>query len=130
MRSALAQAGVMADDIDHVNAHGLSSVKTDPLEARALQEVFGSCRRQVPVFAPKSYFGNLGAGSGISELAASILALVHGQVPATRNYEEPDPECPIPVTRKPEPVVQQHVLKLGFTEMGQCAAIVCRKWCD
>jgi 3-oxoacyl-[acyl-carrier-protein] synthase II len=128
MRSALAQAGISAEDVDHVNAHGLSSVKTDALEAKALQEVFGSCRRPVPVFAPKSYFGNLGAGSGISELAASILALEHGQVPATRNYEEPDPACPIPVTRKAEPVTKLHVLKLGFTEMGQCAAIVCKKW--
>jgi 3-oxoacyl-[acyl-carrier-protein] synthase II len=130
MRSALAQAGITAEDVDHVNAHGLSSVKTDPLEARALHEVFGSCRRPVPVFAPKSYFGNLGAGSGISELAASILALEHGQVPATRNYEEPDPACPIPVTRKVEPVIKAHMLKLGFTEMGQCAAIVCKKWSE
>jgi len=128
MRSALAQAGLQPDDIDHVNAHGLSSVKSDAVEAGAIKQVFGSCRRPVPVFAPKSYFGNLGAGSGTSELAASLLALGHGQIPATRNYEEPDPACPVAVTRRLEPLTRPHFLKLGFNELGQCAAVVCKKW--
>ena len=47
------------------------------------------------MFAPKSYIGNLGAGSGTTELAASVLALQHGVLPATLNYDEPDPDCPV-----------------------------------
>jgi 3-oxoacyl-[acyl-carrier-protein] synthase II len=128
MRLALAKAGITPDQVDHIGAHGLSSVRADPWEAQAIKEVFGGSSRPVPVFAPKSYFGNLGAGSGISELAASILALKHRVVPATLNYEEPDPACPIPVSRTAQPGTQSHVLKLGFTEMGQCAAVVCRRW--
>jgi 3-oxoacyl-[acyl-carrier-protein] synthase II len=130
MRSALARAGIAPEMVDHVGANGLSSVRADPWEAQAIKEVFGESSRPVPVFAPKSYFGNLGAASGISELAASILALNHRQVPATLNYEEPDPTCPIPVSRTMQPGTHSHILKLGFTEMGQCAAVVCKRWED
>ena len=83
----------------------------------------------MPVFAAKSYLGNLGAGGGTTELAASILGLQHGVMPATLNYEEPDPECPVrgasPARRA---VTRPYVLKVGFTQMGQCAALVVKKW--
>jgi 3-oxoacyl-[acyl-carrier-protein] synthase II len=125
LRAALAEAGIGPEDIDHVNAGGFGAVETDVWEARGLQEVFGD---KVAVFAAKSYFGNLGAGSGLSELAASLLALRHGVVPPTLNYEEPDPACPLRVVAgEPRPVQKAHFAKVGFTEMGQCAAVICRK---
>jgi len=126
IKVALTAAGVGPEDIDHINAHGMSSIENDLWEARAIDEIFRG--RPVPVFAAKSYFGNLGAGSGTSELAASILALHHGRLPATLNYDEPDPDCPVAVARAPQAVTKKHFLKVGFTEMGQCAAVVCRKW--
>jgi 3-oxoacyl-[acyl-carrier-protein] synthase II len=129
IRAALVDAGIGPHEIDHVNAHGLSTVEADAWEARGLHEVFGSCQPTVPVFAAKSYFGNLGAGSGATELVASLLALQHGALPPTLNYEEPDPACPITVaTGSMQPVQRPYVLKVGFTDMGQCAAIICRKW--
>ncbi len=128
IRTALKHAGIGPDEIDHVNAHGLSTVKADAWEARALQEALAGACRPVPVFAAKSYFGNLGAGGGTTELAASLLALSKGQVPATMNYEEPDPACPVRVARAAAPVAKDHVLKIAFTEMGQCAAAVCKRW--
>jgi 3-oxoacyl-[acyl-carrier-protein] synthase II len=128
IRAALGDAGIAPEDVDHVNAHGLSGAEADAWEARGLAEVFGGLGRPVPVFAAKSYFGNLGAGSATSELAASLLALRHGQVPATLNYEEPDPACPVAVQREPRAVGRPYVLKVGFTEMGQCGAAVCRRW--
>jgi 3-oxoacyl-[acyl-carrier-protein] synthase II len=127
MRQALRQAARTPADMDHVNANGLSGPEADAWEARALHEVFGP---DVPVLAAKSYFGNLGAGSGLSELAASVLALHHGTVPATLNYRQPDPNCPVNVPRAPQPARKPHFLKLGFTEMGQCAAVVLRRWQD
>jgi 3-oxoacyl-[acyl-carrier-protein] synthase II len=125
VRAALADANVGPEELDHVNANGLSTVEADAWEARGLQEVIGDA---VPVFAAKSYFGNLGAGSALSELAASVLALHHGEVPPTLNYEQPDPACPVAVAREPRPVAKPYVLKVSFTELGQCGAAVCRRW--
>jgi 3-oxoacyl-[acyl-carrier-protein] synthase II len=127
IRAALGDAKVAPEQIDHVNAQGFSSIEEDRWEARGIQEVFGGSA-QVPVFAPKSYFGSLGAGSGTTELVASLLALEHGTLPATLNYEHPDPVCPVHVAAAPQSVSRDHVLKISFTEMGQCAAVVCRKW--
>ena len=126
IRAALNQAGVKPEDIGHVNAHGLSAVDSDAWEARALVEVFGP--NKVPVWAPKSYFGNMGSGGPLVELAGSLLALKHGLLPATLNFEEPDPACPVSVYGTSRPLTNPVFLKTSFTEMGQCAAIVCRKW--
>src|SRR5262249_41002291 len=96
-RAAPDQAGGAADAVDRVNAHGLGTPEADRAEAQGLREVFGD--RPVPVFAAKSYFGNVGAGSGLVELGLSMLASRHGTLPPTLNYEEPDAACPIAVTR-------------------------------
>jgi 3-oxoacyl-[acyl-carrier-protein] synthase II len=126
IRAALAQANITRDDIDHVNAHGLSSLQADRAEAQGIREVFGP--RQVPVFAAKSYFGNLGAGSSIVELGLSVLAQQSGSLPRTLNYEEPDPACPVAVNRQAHTIGKPHFLKISLNEMGQCAAAVCRRW--
>jgi 3-oxoacyl-[acyl-carrier-protein] synthase II len=129
-RAALAEAGITPDQLDHVNAHGLSVAELDVAEARGIAEIIGQNNREVPVFALKSYIGNLGAAADAVELAASALALRHGAIPATLNYEEPDPACPISVTTEMRPVRRPYFLKIGFTDLGQCAALVCRKWED
>jgi 3-oxoacyl-[acyl-carrier-protein] synthase II len=79
--------------VGHVNAHGLSTIEMDRAEASAIVAELGD----VPVTAPKSAFGHLGAGGGVVEMAASILGLAAGLVPATRNFDTPDPECPVNV---------------------------------
>src|SRR5262249_19075902 len=120
VRAALQEAGGGPQDVDHVNAHGLASKEADVWEARGLHAVFGRCAPPVPVVAFKSYFGNLGAGAGTVELAASLLALQHGAVPPTLNYEHPDPECPVSVLAGgPRPVAKPYAVKVGMTQMGQ-----------
>lgn len=128
IRAALADAGIGPEAIDHVNAHGLGSIHADIWEAKGIAAAFGKCDPAVPVFAAKGYFGNIGAGSGPTELVASILALQHGLVPPTLNHEEDDPECPVLVVQEPRPMTKPYFLKIGFTEMGQCAALVCKKF--
>jgi 3-oxoacyl-[acyl-carrier-protein] synthase II len=128
VRTALAEAGVGPEDLDHINAQGYSTPLSDAIEAQALREVFGQSLASIPVFAAKSYVGNAGPASGPVELAASLLAMAEGLLPATLNYEEPDPQCPVTVLRETQPVKRPCFLKIGFTELGQCAAIVCRKW--
>jgi 3-oxoacyl-[acyl-carrier-protein] synthase II len=54
--------------------------------------------------------------------------LAHGQVPPTLNYEEPDPECPVHVLAGKREVKRAHILKLACTALGQCAALVYRRW--
>jgi 3-oxoacyl-[acyl-carrier-protein] synthase II len=126
-RAAMKEAGIGSDDIDHINAHGLGSIDSDAWEARGLHEVFGAGK--TPLFAAKAAIGNLGAGGGLSELAVSVLALHHGRLPGTLNHEEADPACPVTVhTGAPRPVQKPYALKVGFTQMGQCAAAVVRKW--
>jgi 3-oxoacyl-[acyl-carrier-protein] synthase II len=126
--AALAEAGIGPEALDHVNAEGASTPEGDAREARGLRAALGGAAESVSVFAAKSYFGHLGAGSGAAELAASLLALRHGLLPATLNYEEPDPACPVVVSARPREVGRPYFLKVGFTDAGQCAALVVRKW--
>jgi 3-oxoacyl-[acyl-carrier-protein] synthase II len=127
VKAALADAGVGPDDLDHVNAHGLGSRKADVWEARGLALALEG--RRVPVFAAKGYLGNMGAASGPTELAASILGLEQGFMPPSLNHDRTDPDCPIEVLAgASRPVTRPYVLKVAFTQMGQCGAIVIRKW--
>lgn len=128
IRNALAAADIQPADVDHVNAHGLGTTNGDAFEARGIAEVFG---KSVQVFAPLSRFGNLGAGSALLELACSVLSLQNDQLPATLNHEHPDPACPVAVhTGAPRPVAKPYAIKLSYTELGQCSAVVIRKWVE
>jgi 3-oxoacyl-[acyl-carrier-protein] synthase II len=121
IENALRSAGIESHDVGHVNAHGLSTIENDRAEAQAIRQVLGD----VPVTGLKSYFGNLGAGTGAVELAASVLALEHGQVPATLNYEHPDPECPVNVVRgEPLRSATGVAIALNQATTGQAAAVV------
>lgn len=126
IRAALSQAGIEPKDIDHVNAHGLGSPVSDVWEARGIAEVFGA--HGTPVWAVKSCTGSMGAGSPLAELSASLLALKHGTLPPTLNYDVPDPACPVAVQKSARPVAKPFALKVSYTDLGQCAAVVCRKW--
>lgn len=121
MRNALQDAHMEAGQVGHINAHGLSTVEDDRNEAAAIAEVFDL----TPVTALKSYFGNIGAGSGLLELAGSVLAIEQGVIPTTLNYTHPDPSCPIRVVHgQPMSGRPPSVLKLGFSPAGQVAAVI------
>jgi 3-oxoacyl-[acyl-carrier-protein] synthase II len=119
--AALERANMGARDIGHVNAHGLSTVEDDRSEAEAIRDTLG----EAPVTAPKSYFGNSGAGGGAVEMAVSVLSFADREVPPTLNYEQPDPACPVNVVRG-EPLVSDRptALVLNHSGTGQAAAVV------
>ncbi len=123
-RTALDESGIPADGLGHVNAHGLATKQCDADEARALSTVLGPASEKVPVVAAKSYFGNLGAGSGVVELIASTLALGQGRLFRTLNYETPDPDSPLAVTQQDDLPAGESFLKLAVTPQAQAAAIV------
>jgi len=118
--AALDSAKIKPADVGHVNAHGYATIPHDRVEANAIHEVLGD----VPVTAPKSFFGNLGAGSGAVEMAASVLSLATGEIPVTLNYERPDPECPIHVVAGPERNRSPIALVLNQATTGQAMAVV------
>jgi len=120
IRQSLAAAGWGPSDVGHVNAHASGSVTGDAIEAQAIRAVLGD----VPVTAPKSYFGSLGAAGGAVEMVASLLAFAQGQVPVTLNFEHPDPACPVNVVaRQPVPTGPATVLKLNQSSAGQVACV-------
>jgi 3-oxoacyl-[acyl-carrier-protein] synthase II len=125
IRSAIARslrsAGIGAADVGHVNAHGLSTIEHDRAEALAIRDTLGD----VPVTAPKSFFGNLGAGTGAVELLATLAAFESGEIPVTLNYQQPDPACPVNVIHgRAERTNGRAALVLNQTSMGQSVAMV------
>lgn len=119
--AALRSANMRPEDIGHVNAHGLSTIDDDRAEAQAIRAELGD----VPVTAPKSFFGNLGSGAGAVEAVASLLAFEHGRVPVTLNYEQPDANCPVNVVhRQPLTGAKPTALLLNHSMMGQAVAVI------
>jgi 3-oxoacyl-[acyl-carrier-protein] synthase II len=126
LKAALKSANISPQELDHVVAQGFGDKRFDHIEANALVSALGS--ECPPVYAAKGALGNTGAASGGIETALSAMALQHGTVPASLNYREPDPECPITVITSPKPVTKDYSLKLCFTDMGQTSALVLKRW--
>lgn len=130
MRGALRDAGITPEQVGHIHAHGLSTRSCDEEEAQAIHEVFGSLADRVPVTAAKSYFGNLGAGSGAVELVASILSLQQGRLFSTLNYEAPDPACRLAVVNQNDVPAGDCFLNLNVTPQGQASCVVVRRYSE
>jgi 3-oxoacyl-[acyl-carrier-protein] synthase II len=119
--AALQDADIAAGDVGHVNANGAGTPLDDRIEAQAIRDTLGD----VPVTAPKSFFGNLRAGAGAVELAVSLFALQSGLVPPVLNYERPDAQCPVNVVRdRPLETGKQIAMVLNHTRYGQAIAVV------
>ncbi len=95
MRSALVSAGVAADRVGLVSAHGTGTRMNDVTEARAVSDLFGERERPVPLVSIKSMLGHtMGAASAL-EAIACVLAVRDGRIPPTINFETPDEDCPV-----------------------------------
>jgi 3-oxoacyl-[acyl-carrier-protein] synthase II len=127
MRETLARAGMGGDNVGHVHAQGLSTKAGDRDEAAAIQEALGTAAAAVPVVSAKGHFGNLGAGSGVVECAASIAALDRGELFPLLNYEKPAPDCPIKAARRGDPAGEMF-LSTAASPQGQASAVLIRRW--
>ena len=128
IRAALADAGLGADEIDYVNAHGTSTHLNDAMETKAFKEVFGARAKDVKISSTKSMTGHLLGAAGALEAAFCALAIHEGFVPPTINYETPDPECDLdytPNTGVAMPVRAALSTSLGFG--GHNGALVLRQ---
>ena len=124
-RAALGSAGRSADEVEHVNAHGTSTVQNDRTEARAFRALFGPRVDTVPVTALKSMTGHAIGASGALEAAALALGLHHGILTPTINYERPDPDCDLDVVANaPREGRPRLVLKFSYGFGGHNACLV------
>lgn len=90
---ALEDAGAVPEQVDYVNLHGTSTELNDRVETRAVKLALGERARKIPMSALKSQIGHPQGASGAAGVAATIVAMKHGQIPPTINLEQPDPEC-------------------------------------
>jgi 3-oxoacyl-(acyl-carrier-protein) synthase/pimeloyl-ACP methyl ester carboxylesterase len=93
LRGIFAVAGIGADAVDYVNAHGSSTPQNDVFETQALKDVLGGHAYQIPVSSTKSMIGHSLSAASLTGVVATIGAFESGMVPPTMNYEFPDPEC-------------------------------------
>ena len=93
MREALREAGLAPEEIGYINAHGTGTPGNDPVESKAIRAVFGAHADKLAVSSTKSMHGHALGAAGALEAVATVLALHHGILPPTANYNEPDPGC-------------------------------------
>jgi 3-oxoacyl-[acyl-carrier-protein] synthase II len=98
MRNAVREAGIDPSEVDHINAHGTSTYLNDMCETKAIKDLFGSHAKNIAISANKSQMGHLLGAAGGVESVFSVLSLYHGIVPATINYQTPDPVCDLDYT--------------------------------
>jgi 3-oxoacyl-[acyl-carrier-protein] synthase II len=89
---ALADAGVTADDVDYINAHGTSTELNDAAETVAIKRALGEAALRIPVSSTKSSIGHLLGAAGAVEAVATVRTLITGVIAPTLGYEVPDPE--------------------------------------
>ena len=128
MEAALGRAGLRAEDVDYVNAHGTCTPLNDPTETRAIRAVFGDHAATVPVSSTKAYYGHALGASGAMEAAICALSLERGWLPPTLNFDEPGDGCDldyIPGDGREQSV--DYILSNSFGFGGINAALVLKR---
>jgi 3-oxoacyl-[acyl-carrier-protein] synthase II len=129
MQLALADAGIEASAVGYINAHGTSTPYNDKFETIAIKRVFGEHARRLAVSSTKSMTGHLLGAAGGIEAIATALALHHGLLPPTINYETPDPECDLDyVPNQARKVDVEYALSNAFGFGGTNATLVLRRY--
>ncbi|HKA62324.1 MAG TPA: beta-ketoacyl-ACP synthase II [Methylomirabilota bacterium] len=129
MTLAVRDAGIEPSTVGYINAHGTSTPYNDKSETMAIKRVFGEHARKLAVSSTKSMTGHLLGAAGGIEAIATALAIHHGVLPPTINYENPDPDCDLDYV--PNQARKQDVeiaLSNAFGFGGTNATLVLRKY--
>ena len=113
MRAALADSGVAAADVTHVNAHATSTVVGDLIEARSIRGVLGDDADHVALSATKSMTGHLLGGAGALEAVATVMALHERISPPTINLDDKDPQVDLDIATTARPLPQGDIAALN-----------------
>ncbi|MCS6763071.1 MAG: beta-ketoacyl-ACP synthase II [Candidatus Protistobacter heckmanni] len=125
MAAALKDAGLNADQIQYLNAHGTSTPLGDKNESDAVKAAFGAHAYKMVVSSTKSMTGHLLGGAGGIESVFIVLALHNQIVPPTINMDDPDPECDLDYcANKAREMPMTHVLKNNFGFGGTNGSLV------
>ena len=125
MQAALDDAGLTADRIDYINAHGTSTPLNDLYETRAMKTVFGEHARKIPISSTKSMTGHLLGGAGGIETVFTALTIQEGIIPPTINLDHPGEECDLDyVPNKARRARVRHALSNSFGFGGTNASLI------
>lgn len=123
--ACLRGAGLSADAVDYVNAHGTGTLYNDWMECRAIERAIGGRGRALPVSSIKGAIGHTFGAAGAIEAAACLLAIRDGLLPPTVHRDEEDPACDIDcVPDKARPARVRAALSLSAGFGGQNAALL------
>lgn len=129
MKMALADAGIPAQSVDYINAHGTSTPLNDKIETQAIKKVFGEHAYKVPISSTKSMTGHMLGAAGGAELIVCAMAIEKGLLPPTINLENRDPECDldyVPNMAKPHDIEVAMSNSFGFG--GHNATLIIKKY--
>ena len=125
MSAAIKRAGIPADQIDYINAHGTSTPLGDEIEVGAVKRLYGDHAYKLSMSSTKSAIGHLLGAAGAVEAIYSMLAMRDGVVPPTLNLENPSEACDIdlvPVTAKERKI--RYVMSNSFGFGGTNASLI------
>ena len=97
MKLAIKDAGISPDEIDYINAHGTSTKYNDHFETEAIKDALGDAAYKTAVSSTKSMTGHMLGAAGAVEAIICAKAISDGYIPATINYENPDPDCDLDI---------------------------------
>ncbi|MFO8030240.1 MAG: beta-ketoacyl-ACP synthase II [Cyclonatronaceae bacterium] len=131
MNSALRSAGITPEDVGHINMHGTSTPLGDVAETNSIKKVFGDHAYKINLNSTKSMTGHTLGAAGAIESIATVLAIYHGIVPPTINYEHPDPDCDLDYTTN-EAVVRDisYAFNNAFGFGGHNTTVVFKKFAE
>ena len=98
IRLALADAGIVPEAVDYINAHGTATPLNDVVETRGVKMAFGKRAYEIPISSIKAMIGHCLGSAGAIEAVATLLSLNEGIIPPTINYATPDPACDLDYT--------------------------------
>ncbi|HEY6391369.1 MAG TPA: beta-ketoacyl-[acyl-carrier-protein] synthase family protein [Bryobacteraceae bacterium] len=130
IRAALSDAAMAPEQIGYINAHGTATAANDAIETASIRKVFGAHADRLAVSSTKSMHGHTLGAAGAIEAAATLLALRHGILPPTANYNEPDPACDLDVIPNQARTAQvEYALSNSFA-FGGLNAVLAFRSCD
>jgi len=129
MKKAMRESGISSNDVDYISAHGTGTPTNDKVECAAIARVFSDEYKSIPISSIKSMIGHtMGAASAL-EAVTCVLALKHGMIPPTVNYETPDPECDVDcVPNRARDAHLNIVLNNSYAFGGNNASLALRKF--